>query len=107
MGSKVLIFASLAVVLFVCTLAQEDKPDAHFYHKNDQIDLIVDKLWPRGNPSESYDYYYLPFCGDDEPEQVGQNLGADMTGSRRIKTKYELRFQSKYIQNNNNNFRQC
>jgi hypothetical protein len=85
--------ALLVSVLFVCVLADE-KPDSHFYHKNDQIDLIVDKLWPRGNPSESYDYYYLPFCGDEEREHVGQNLGADMTGSRRIKTKYDLRFQS-------------
>jgi transmembrane 9 superfamily protein 1 len=93
---QLLAYTVLIVVLLACVRAADDepKPDAHYYRKTDSIDLIVDKLWPRGNPSESYDYFYLPFCGDDEREHVKQDLGADMTGSRRIKTKYLLRFQT-------------
>lgn len=90
----------LLIILFVCVYAQEGgESHSHYFKKGDKIDLIADKLWPRGNPSESYDYFFLPFCGDDEREHVGQDLGADMTGSRRVKTKYDIHFQSEFIEN--------
>jgi hypothetical protein len=71
------------------------RQNKHQYQRYDEIPMIAEKLWAKGNPSETYDYYYLPFCGNDEAskEVVGQDMGADVSGSRRRKTKYDIRFQ--------------
>ncbi|KAL0482691.1 phagocytic receptor MP70 [Acrasis kona] len=95
---KHILFSLYACLLFVIVLAEDEAAkktgNTHSYIKGDKIDLVVDKIWPRGNPSESYDYYYLPFCGEEEQDRLNQNLGADMTGSRRVKTKYDLPFDT-------------
>jgi len=65
----------------------------HSYLPSDSIPVIAEKMWAKGNPSETYDYYYLPFCGSEKKESVRQDMGADVSGSRRKKTLYDLAFQ--------------
>jgi hypothetical protein len=84
---------TILVCLFavLCT-ASDSRPDEHYYERFDKVDTIVDRIWPKGNPSETYNYYYLPFCPLSEDAEVSQDLGADVTGSRKVKVNYDLRF---------------
>ena len=47
---------------------------------------------PVNNPSETYGYFTLPFCGKDG-SSVDQDLGESLTGDRKVETPYEINFR--------------
>ena len=49
-------------------------------------------MGPVNNPSETYGYFSLPFCGKDG-SSVDQDLGESLTGDRKVETPYELNFR--------------
>ena len=60
------------------------------YNKGDPITVVVSHVGPVNNPSETYSYYSLPFCGTGA--SVDQDLGESLTGDRKVETPYELKF---------------
>lgn len=89
-GAKLIYFALLFAVIAVS--GQEHRPDNHYYERFDKVDVIVDRIWPKGNPSETYSYTHLPFCPISTDAHVSQDLTADVTGSRKVKVNYNIRF---------------
>ncbi|KAL9644590.1 hypothetical protein ABK040_015329 [Willaertia magna] len=70
----------------------KNKPDSHFYDRYEPIALIVDKVWSRSNPSETYSYLQLPFC--DAKGFSDSSLSDQLSGSStRAITKYDIQFQ--------------
>lgn len=81
------------LVLIIGQIFASEKVDEHWYDNGDAVDLIVDRVWPKGNPSETYYYYYLPFCPlNEDNNAVSQGLSADVSGSRKLKLDYHLKF---------------
>lgn len=81
------------LLLLACLLAAVASLLAVEYNQYDEIPLIADKIWPKKNPSESYNYFYLPVCKPAEDQSdVSQGFFHDITGSRRTKTQYDIRF---------------
>jgi len=73
----------------------KSKPDSHYYERYDPIELIVEKLWSKSNPSETYSYIQLPFC--EAKGSSDTSLGAGLTGSAdSVFSKYDVRFQGLY-----------
>ena len=66
-------------------------PAALAYSKGDPITVVVSHVGPVNNPSETYSYFSLPFCGKDGVT-VDQDLGESLTGDRKVETPYELKF---------------
>lgn len=60
------------------------------YKVKDPIPVIIDKVWPKGNPSEPYDYFSLPFC--PPKEQVGEGFAYSITGSRKYISNHNIEF---------------
>lgn len=60
------------------------------YNPKDTIPVIVDKVWPKTNPSEPYDYFSLPFC--PPKEQVGEGFAYSITGSRKYISNHVIEF---------------
>jgi hypothetical protein len=77
MARAALIFALFAV-------------NASAYNKGDPLTMVI-HVGPVNNPSETYAYYSLPFCGKDG-QAVDQDLGESPTGDRKVETPYELKF---------------
>jgi len=85
------------------------------YNEHDPVHVVVNKVGPFNNPTETYRYYSLPFCqthhvepgeGDDgaapdksvQGDRVGaerhhQRLGESIVGDRRETSPYEITFQ--------------
>jgi len=90
-----------------------------FYRENDPVQIVVNKVGPFNNPTETYKYYSLPFCAEHStkeeeketaqklavelPEQSSslrnaggqqhrQRLGESIVGDRRMSSPYEVSF---------------
>jgi hypothetical protein len=71
---------------------------SHF-QEGDEVPLYANKVGPYVNPSETYNYYDLPFCrsaGTDEKGSHGdvrQSLGETLKGDEQTTTPFDVRFR--------------
>ncbi|KAM7272467.1 hypothetical protein ACFE04_027130 [Oxalis oulophora] len=63
------------------------------YNVGDHVPLYVNKVGPLHNPSETYQYYDLPFCRPDNVEWKKETLGEVLNGDRLATASYELKFR--------------
>eukprot|EP00759_Apiculatamorpha_spiralis_P046812 PhF_6_TR42941/c1_g6_i2/m.65248 len=79
----------IIATLVVVALGHDDQR----YDLQEKVPLFVDNLIPDNNPSESYRYYRLAFCQPPEPlKYKSQTLGEVLQGSRKIYSKYDIRY---------------
>ena len=60
------------------------------YKLGDKIPVIVDKVWPKSNPSETYNYFSLSFC--PPKEQLSEGFAYAITGSRKYVSNYKIEY---------------
>ncbi|GIL57276.1 hypothetical protein Vafri_12531 [Volvox africanus] len=66
----------------------------HKYKQGDSIMLYANKVGPFQNPTETYQYYNLPFCQPkDGKEYKTEFLGEVLEGDRLVTTPYKLQFR--------------
>ncbi|GFR44323.1 hypothetical protein Agub_g5536 [Astrephomene gubernaculifera] len=66
----------------------------HKYKQGDGIMLYANKVGPFQNPTETYQYYNLPFCQPtDGKEYKTEYLGEVLEGDRLVTTPYKLQFR--------------
>jgi len=63
------------------------------FDEGDKIRVMVNKVSPYVNPTESYRYYDLPFCAPSNTYEESQSLGEKLTGNRKMNSLYEIQFQ--------------
>ncbi|CAH9070819.1 unnamed protein product [Cuscuta europaea] len=68
-------------------------PKARRYNAGDEVPLFVNKVGPLNNPSETYEYYDLPFCSPDQVIHKKESIGEVLNGFDRLTNSlYELKF---------------
>ncbi|GAB4824702.1 hypothetical protein Ancab_007567 [Ancistrocladus abbreviatus] len=70
----------------------------HHYDVGDQISLFANKVGPLNNPSETYEYFDLPFCLPDQLIRKKETLGEVLNGDRLTNSVYELKFREEKIE---------
>eukprot|EP00884_Botryococcus_braunii_P021685 jgi/Botrbrau1/81/Bobra.0022s0071.1 len=66
----------------------------HAYKDGENIKLYANKVGPFSNPSETYQYYDMPFCRPPEGlKHKPETLGEVVDGNRLIATPYDLSFK--------------
>ncbi|KAA6422087.1 MAG: phagocytic receptor 1b-like [Trebouxia sp. A1-2] len=79
-------------VLLLGTAAQAA---SHTFQPNEPVKLYANKVGPFSNPSETYQYYDLPFCRTpDGLEHKPETLGEVVDGNRLMNTPYDLSFRA-------------
>eukprot|EP00743_Colponemidia_sp_Colp-15_P002200 GILK01002386.1.p1 GENE.GILK01002386.1~~GILK01002386.1.p1 ORF type:complete len:577 (-),score=89.61 GILK01002386.1:135-1865(-) len=78
-----------ACLLFVCSFAL-----AVAYHQGDNVPVLVNKVGPYANPTETYRYYSLPFCQPFTIENDQNTWGQILTGDRKAHSLYKLQFKT-------------
>ncbi|KAH0921027.1 hypothetical protein HID58_021045 [Brassica napus] len=63
------------------------------YNAGDHVPLFVNKVGPLHNPSETYQYYDLPFCRPEPVIEKQETLGEVLNGDRLMSSLYELKFK--------------
>lgn len=71
--------------------AAKKKP--HSYDIEDPVPFYVNKIGPYSNPSETYEYYTLPFCAPDKIQHKHASLGEDLKGDHKVNSLYDIRFR--------------
>ncbi|KAI8462639.1 MAG: EMP/nonaspanin domain family protein [Monoraphidium minutum] len=67
----------------------------HHYKKGEDVHLFANKIGPYANPSETYQYYTLPFCIPPEGKTyILEHLGEVLEGDRLVSTPYRIRFRT-------------
>ncbi|KAB2080725.1 hypothetical protein ES319_A05G085400v1 [Gossypium barbadense] len=72
-------------------------PHNHRYNVGDHVPLFVNKVGPLNNPSETYQYYELPFCGPDPVVKKKESLGEVLSGDRLTTALYKLNFRENKV----------
>ncbi|KAG4198369.1 hypothetical protein ERO13_A05G081200v2 [Gossypium hirsutum] len=72
-------------------------PHNHGYNVGDHVPLFVNKVGPLNNPSETYQYYELPFCGPDPVVKKKESLGEVLSGDRLTTALYKLNFRENKV----------
>ncbi|XP_010475627.1 PREDICTED: transmembrane 9 superfamily member 5 isoform X1 [Camelina sativa] len=62
------------------------------YNAGDHVPLFVNKVGPLHNPSETYQYYDLPFCRPEPVIEKQETLGEVLNGDRLMSSLYKLKF---------------
>ncbi|XP_057483220.1 transmembrane 9 superfamily member 5-like [Actinidia eriantha] len=63
------------------------------YSVGDRVPLLVNKVGPLNNPSETYKYFDLPFCRPDSLVIKKESLGEVLSGDRLVNALYDLKFR--------------
>ncbi|KAK1264283.1 hypothetical protein QJS04_geneDACA008495 [Acorus gramineus] len=63
------------------------------YSIGDHVPLYVNKVGPTKNPSETYQYYDLPFCRPEKMTRKFEWLGEVLNGDRLMDSLYRLNFR--------------
>eukprot|EP01116_Phalansterium_solitarium_P004253 TRINITY_DN151_c0_g2_i1.p1 TRINITY_DN151_c0_g2~~TRINITY_DN151_c0_g2_i1.p1 ORF type:complete len:595 (+),score=210.79 TRINITY_DN151_c0_g2_i1:115-1899(+) len=91
----------LVILVAVCSVcAQDENPKKrpalhnHHYDLNGDVPFWVNKIGPYSNPTETYEYYSLPFCAPDKIVRPPQNMGRRVTGDRAANSLYKLPFRT-------------
>ncbi|CAM6118491.1 unnamed protein product [Calypogeia fissa] len=64
----------------------------HKYEANEPVPLYANKVGPFQNPSETYQYYDLPFCAPKNIRHKTEDLGEVLEGDRMVTTMYNISF---------------
>lgn len=67
------------------------------YNVGDQVPIFVNKIGPLDNPSETYQYYDLPFCHPARVVQKKESLGEILNADRLANALYELKFRENKV----------
>ncbi|TKY67068.1 Transmembrane 9 superfamily member 5 [Spatholobus suberectus] len=87
------------LLLLLCATLQSSSasPSDHLYDVGDVVPLFVNKVGPLNNPSETYEYYDLPFCTPDPIVRKKESLGEVLNGDRLSNALYEFKFRQEKI----------
>jgi len=64
------------------------------FQKNEKVQIIVNKIGPLENPTESYRYYDLAFCAPQDPIEYSQSIGEKLSGNRKMSSLYNVTFET-------------
>lgn len=87
--SKLLL--SLMILQFL--FSSRASPSDHIYNVRDEVPLFVNKVGPLNNPSETYQYYEMPFCLPDKVLPKKESLSEVLNGDRLTNSLYVLKFK--------------
>ncbi|KAL3518541.1 hypothetical protein ACH5RR_021130 [Cinchona calisaya] len=90
MGFSILM---LSLIFLHFLSSSEASPSDHSYNVGDEVPLFVNKVGPLNNPSETYQYYEMPFCLPDQVLPKKESLGEVLNGDRLTNSLYELKFK--------------
>eukprot|EP00897_Mesotaenium_endlicherianum_P009077 jgi/Mesen1/8198/ME000442S07474 len=65
----------------------------HSYKMHAKVPLYANKVGPFHNPSETYQYYDLPFCPPEDIKHKPEDLGEVIEGDRLVTTMYDVSFR--------------
>jgi hypothetical protein len=63
------------------------------WSQGEEVPLYANKVGPYVNPSETYNYYDLPFCQTTGMEEPHQSLGEDLKGDELTKSLFDVKFK--------------
>jgi hypothetical protein len=86
---------AVAAVALLAIIGDVAGADSHVYAAGDEVEMLVNTVGPYSNPSETYQYYELPFCKPMHVEQRANSLGEVLEGSMKQTSMYEIRFGGK------------
>jgi len=73
----------LIVAILILLPEVDCKKKRHHYEVEEKVPFEVNKIGPYANPSETYEYYSLPFCQPLTIEHKHSSLGEDFTGDHK------------------------
>eukprot|EP01025_Chloroclados_australasicus_P067971 TRINITY_DN9428_c0_g2_i6.p1 TRINITY_DN9428_c0_g2~~TRINITY_DN9428_c0_g2_i6.p1 ORF type:complete len:612 (-),score=31.13 TRINITY_DN9428_c0_g2_i6:482-2317(-) len=65
----------------------------HRYKQGEEVKLYANKIGPYNNPTETYNYYKLPYCQTENLKYKPEDFGEVLIGDRLVDTPYLMEFK--------------
>jgi hypothetical protein len=84
----------LCILVLICLLiAQVQAGKGRVYKDEETVSFYVNKLAPYANPSETYEFYSLPFCHPEQIQHKHASLGEHLEGDAKSNALYNIKFK--------------
>jgi hypothetical protein len=90
-------FILVLFCILLVSAAESKSKRRHHYDVSDEVPFNVNKIGPYSNPSETYEYYDLPFCQPPKIQHIHTHIGEDVTGDHKANSLYDIRFRGEII----------
>ncbi|EGG15974.1 TM9 protein B [Cavenderia fasciculata] len=88
---------SAVLMLFVINIdTVNSTAKDHKYEHGDDIPFYVNNVGPYSNPTETYEYYSLPFCKPEHIKHKKSKLGEILQGDSAVLSDYKLPFKTNF-----------
>ena len=89
-GPRTALLAPSVFALVACLLLA--RSEAASFKQGDSVSMYANKVGPFNNPSETYQFYTLPFCEAEKQKYKLEYLGEVLEGDRLVNTPFDLSF---------------
>ncbi|KAM9964345.1 hypothetical protein ACTFIW_004103 [Dictyostelium discoideum] len=84
------------VCIVVSSIVLVESSNKHHFKENDEVPFYVNNVGPYSNPTETYEFYTLPFCKPSSISYKKTKLGEILQGDSAVLSDYQFPFKSNF-----------
>lgn len=83
---------SLVLILAIFGICEVALAEVRSYSTGQKVPFYVNKIGPYSNPSETYEFYQLPFCQPKTIQHKHASMGEGLAGDHKVNSLYDIRY---------------
>nr|CAD47840.1 putative phagocytic receptor 1b [Dictyostelium discoideum] len=84
------------ICIIVSSIVLVESSNKHHFKENDEVPFYVNNVGPYSNPTETYEFYTLPFCKPSSISYKKTKLGEILQGDSAVLSDYQFPFKSSF-----------
>ncbi|EAL68823.1 TM9 protein B [Dictyostelium discoideum AX4] len=82
------------ICIIVSSIVLVESSNKHHFKENDEVPFYVNNVGPYSNPTETYEFYTLPFCKPSSISYKKTKLGEILQGDSAVLSDYQFPFKN-------------
>ncbi|KAN0036562.1 hypothetical protein ACTFIV_001862 [Dictyostelium citrinum] len=93
---KLQILSICLICIILSSIVSVESSNKHHFKENDEVPFYVNNVGPYSNPTETYEFYTLPFCKPSSISYKKTKLGEILQGDSAVLSDYQFPFKSSF-----------
>ncbi|KAN0027149.1 hypothetical protein ACTFIU_009834 [Dictyostelium citrinum] len=93
---KLQILSIYLICIILSSIVLVESSNKHHFKENDEVPFYVNNVGPYSNPTETYEFYTLPFCKPSSISYKKTKLGEILQGDSAVLSDYQFPFKSSF-----------
>ncbi|KAN0035652.1 hypothetical protein ACTA71_004936 [Dictyostelium dimigraforme] len=93
---KLQILSIYLICIILSSIVLVESSNKHHFKENDEVPFYVNNVGPYSNPTETYEFYTLPFCKPSSISYKKTKLGEILQGDSAVLSDYQFPFKGSF-----------